>query len=432
MQGLDVELNVLGASLEDEDAASTALALLDPNDFLREENRIIWGVMRKLADKGMTPSASNIIEHLRREKLLNAAGGVVYINAITDTLPAMIDMEEQCRFIKDHAMMDRLKKMAQKIEGYTDPSVLLDYVQLELDKILGSHTFDSSAPAAAIADKLIRDALSIHAGESKQEGITTGFTGLDRMFSTIGPGELVLIASRPGVGKSALATNISVHVSTIENKSVLFVSLEMTGSEVVSRIIGAMESVNTRSFKTGNFDTAGVPNDFERVQNAEAKLQKASLIIDDRGSLTIPQLKALARKIKAKSGLHLIVIDYIQLMTGPGATRNEVVGGLSRGLKMLAKDLGVAVIALSQLRRKHMESKDQELHDLDELRESGNLEQDADKVIFIIRDENARKGLFQVAKQRNGPVGFVPVKYVAEFCRFEDGQFGDEEEDSGY
>lgn len=426
MIGLDVELNVIGCTLDNEDAAATALALLVPHDFQREENRIIWGVMQGIAEKGANPNLGNIIEHLRRQHLLKSAGGVDYINSITDTLPAMIDIEEQCRFLKEHSMMARIKTMAARVDTYENPNELLEFVQRELDSILSSDGYESSSSAGEIADILIRDALSIHSGDMVPEGVPTGFSGLDRFLTILGPGELVIIASRPGVGKSALATNILTNVSVKQQKSALMVSLEMSGREVVSRIIGSMENINTMAFKTGRFDISGVPNDLERIENAEKKLKQSKLIIDDRGTLNVPQLKALARKVKAKNGLDLIIVDYLQLMQGHGNTRNEIIGSITRGLKQLSKDLHVPVVALSQMRRRRqVESTDEDktFPELDELRESGNIEQDADKVLFISREEGARKAIINIAKQRGGPVGFAAFKYIPEYCRFEDGSF---------
>lgn len=426
MIGLDVELNVIGCCLLNEDSAATALALLAPADFQRDENRIIWGVMQSIAERGRTPNTGNIVENLRRQHLLKPAGGVEYINSITDTLPATIDVEEQCVFLKEHAMMARIKSMAAKVDTYDNPNELLEFVQREMDLILSRDGFESSANAGDIADSLIREAMSIQSGDMVPEGVTTGFTGLDRFMTILSPGELIIIASRPGVGKSALATNILTNVSVAQKKSSLMVSLEMSGREVVSRIIGNMESVNTMAFKTGRFDLSGSPNDLERIESAEKKLRDSRLVIDDRGSLNIAQLKALARKVKAKNGLDLIVVDYLQLMEGRGSTRNEVIGSITRGLKMLAKDISVPVVALSQMRRRRPgdnEGDDKTAPELDELRESGNIEQDADKVIFISRGEGARKATINIAKQRSGPVGFASFSYTPEYCRFEDSSF---------
>lgn len=421
----ELEENIIGYSLLSEQAASVALAELTPDDFYREENRVIWAAMLSIAQEGRTPTPINVADKMRKDGNLVAAGGASYLSGLMDTLVGTSDMEEQCEILKGETVLRKLKAMGKLTSTFDDHDKLLEFVQSSVEDVV-SHTMARSAedigPAAA---RVVSNAISIHQGDSHAAGIKTGFVGIDRFFTRMSPGDLIILAARPGVGKSALATNIATNAAVGHDKTVLFISLEMTTEEIAARIIGSMENINTMSFKTGKFDTSGVPNDLERIDKARDILKDKKLVIDDRGSITVPQIKALARKIKAKDGLDLIVVDYLQLVDGPGENRTNIIGSVTRGLKQLAKDLGVPVLALSQLKRKGQYDSDTG-HDLSELRESGNIEQDADKVFFVIRPGDGRDAQLQIAKHRGGPCGWSALRYVPEFTRFEDSSFAEQ------
>jgi replicative DNA helicase len=417
----DVEQNIIAASLLSEDVCIEALAELNVEDFYDDRHRVIWKTMQDISLDGRIPTLSNIVEYLRMAKKLTRVGGVTYISSITDIVPGVLDIKEQCQFLRGHATVMRCREMADGIKSYEDPDALIAYIQTEMDAVLEHASSDTANYIGDAAVKVVDIAQAIHDGKTTAAGIKTGFDGIDRYFTRMSPGDLIILAARPGVGKSALATNIATNAAVGYDKSVLFVSLEMTTEEIAARVIGSLENVNTMSFKTGKFDTSGCPNDLDRIHAAKQKLANKNLVIDDRGCCTVPQVKALARKLKARhGGLDLIVIDYVQLMEGPGDNRTNIVGGVSRGLKQLAKDLSVPILCLSQLRRKGRSMDDpEEGHSLDELRESGNLEQDADKVLFVLRPENSREAHFQIAKHRGGPMGWAVVKYIPEYTRFE-------------
>jgi replicative DNA helicase len=222
------------------------------------------------------------------------------------------------------------------------------------------------------------------------------------------------------------------HVTCRQNKSALIISLEMAKEELGERLIGSIGGINTRALKSGNLDTTGVLNDLDRIAEAQQQLTEATLYIEDDMSMTSTKIRAMARRIQASVGLDLVVVDYIQLMDGTGANGNERVGAISRGLKKLAKSLRVPVIVLSQMsRRVEIEGRDRPM--LSDLRDSGNVEQDADKVFFLVRAENAPgRAILMLAKHRQGPEGDVPLRFNAEYTRFEPGEWIDFKEDDAY
>jgi replicative DNA helicase len=271
-------------------------------------------------------------------------------------------------------------------------------------------------------------------GEAHIRGYKSGLTGVDNYITTIHPQRLIILAARPSVGKTTLACNIGMSVAK-RGGTVLFVSLEMAREELTEKMLATEAEVDTRSYQSGKFDLAGVPNDIERTEDAANLFVDRKMIIDDRSSMNAVQLRGLIRKVKSRYGCDLVIVDYLQLMQGRGKNNNDIYGEISRAMKCIAKDLDVPIIALSQMSRAVESEGRTERPRLSDLRDSGRLEQDADQVWFLVRDkENSpRVAQLQIAKHRQGPIGDVPLRFDPGHSLFTDGEWADhvEDEDAG-
>jgi replicative DNA helicase len=434
---LEAERALLGSILLDNQALNTALETLSKEDFYSEAHRIAFEKMGELSEKSRPIDLVTLSEELARDGLLEKAGGAAYLSALTDGVPigTTAAMGEYCRIVKEKSTIRRLLNAsnlvaARCLEGADDAETLIDLAQ--------SQVFEIAEQRVQAGFATIRDIVKSSFGRidvlfdrgQRVTGIETGLEDLDNMTSGLQAGELVVVAARPSLGKTALALNVAAHAAIKNHKVVGMFSLEMSKESLVIRLLCSEARIDSHKLRTG-FSSK---EDWNRMTPALGRLSEAPFYIEDTPALSIMQIRAKARRLKAEKGLDLLIVDYLQLISGHGKfeNRNQEVSYISRGLKSIAKELHVPVLALSQLSRAP-EQRPGQRPQLSDLRESGSIEQDADVVIFIFREKKAaeeqegEEGFVHggsetrliVGKQRNGPTGDVPVVFLKPFAKFE-------------
>ena len=435
---LDAEKTILGAILLDNSAHAEAAEKLQSEDFSLDSHRRIFLRMTELVDTGRTVDIVTLSNELARYKEIEAVGGVAYLASLTEGLPRRPVIEDYIRIVKDKSMLRRLMgicsaAIAKAADQSQDAIGVLDETESQLLEVSQNSLSQGLQPIEFI----IRDSFGSIDNLYKQSrdvtGLATGFTDFDRMTSGLQKGELIIIAARPSMGKTALAINIAENAALRYGSVVAIFSLEMSRESLLRRMLASQAGVDQQKIQKGFFGRA----EQDRLQTALSQLVEARVFIDDSAASTISEMRAKARRLKQNSGaLDLIMIDYLQLMSAtlPGASRKgfenrvQEVSAISRGLKAMAKELQVPVIALSQISRSN-EKRDDKRPMLSDLRESGSIEQDADVVAFIHReayynrdemdDAEKSKAEIIIAKQRNGPTGIVQMHWNAAFTRFD-------------
>lgn len=419
---LEAEESVIGAVLMSE-LAHDALDLLSPFDFYRPAHEHIWNAILDVREAGQPIDAVTVMGKLREYGILDDVGGAPYLHTLVVSTPTAANATHYAKIVlecsKRRAIIRACTLVVQEAYGGEAGSDVL------LEKLtqgtLAVQTRAGHTNMTSMKDAL--DQALENMGE--EDGLMTGFRRLDSMLDGLKAGQLILIAGRPGMGKTALALNIAATVAMAEGLPVAFFSLEMSQQELAIRLLSSEARVDSSDIRKGNLS----PERLGRVQDAAARLMEAPLYIDDTAIITPGEIRARARALQAEIGdLGLIVVDYLQLMGGESENRVQEVAQISRGLKILAKDLKVPVIAASQLSRanEHRERKKPRLSDL---RDSGALEQDADVVVFLYRagvyDDEADPSEAEiiVEKNRNGPVGSVPAFFQAAWTSFTEGKW---------
>ena len=430
---LEAERALLGSVLLDNGVLNQALEVIDKNDFFSDGHRTIFEKMLVLSEKNRTIDLVTLSEDLSREGLLEKVGGAGYLAALTDGIPIGVSasIEEYSRIIKEKSLVRRLINASNNVitrcfEGVDDPETLIDLAQGQIFEIGEKRTQSGFLGIHEIVKSSFGTLEELLDRGNRVTGIETGFIELDNMTSGFQPGELVILAARPSLGKTALCLNIAAHACINCGKKVGVFSLEMSKESLALRLLCSEARVDSHKLRSG-FTSR---NEWSRMTQALGRLAEAPLYIEDTPALSIMQIRAKARRLKAEKGLDLLVIDYLQLATGHGRyeNRTQEVSYISRGLKGIAKELNVPVLALSQLRR----PPDQRIGQkpmLSDLRESGSIEQDADVVIFIFRERRSTEDgeddtggdetKLIIGKQRNGPTGEVPVVFMRSWVRFE-------------
>ena len=430
---LEAERALLGSILLDNGALNQALEFIDKNDFFSDGHRTIFEKMLVLSDKSRTIDLVTLSEDLSREGLLEKVGGAGYLAVLTDGIPIGVSasIEEYSRIIKEKSLVRRLINASNNVitrcfEGVDDVESLIDHAQGEILEIGADRVQSGFMNVREIVKSSFEDIDTLLSHGQTAKGIYTGFIDLDNMTSGLQPGELVILAARPSLGKTALALNIASHAAIEDSKRVGIFSLEMSKESLVIRLLCSEAEVNSHDFRTGFLDHQ---RDWPKIKKALSRISVAPLYIEDTPALSIMQIRAKARRLKAEKGLDLMVVDYLQLITGGFGryeNRTQEVSYISRGLKSIAKELNVPVLALSQLSRAPEQRGGRPL--LSDLRESGSIEQDADVVIFIHREkQQVQEGeepepnpevRLVIGKQRNGPTGDVPVVFLKRYIKF--------------
>lgn len=425
----EAERFVLGAIMLDESLFVQVAGVLTADDFSLEKHRRIYLRMSELQDRGEKIDRVTVAEELMRQGQLESCDGLGYLLSLEDGLPRTSNIDAYVRIVKEKAQLRRIIYSAQNLidRCMAGGDAAADILAGAEDALL-KLSDDNSRAALATPQQIIDRAQGINAfldPANRIKGIGTGFIKFDEMTGGMRAGELIIIAARPAMGKTALALNIAQHIVLAEDpRPVALFSLEMSAESLLTRMICAAARVNQHKFR------AGFLNERERreLMNAASRLTAAPLFIDDTASINLMDMHAKLRRLKAERGVGLVVVDYLQLMTGRGRYENRVqeVSALSRGLKLLSKEIEAPIIALSQLSRAP-EMRDDKRPQLSDLRESGSIEQDADLVAFIFRPEVYQQNRADlrgqaeviISKQRNGPTGIVNLVFIKDYTKFE-------------
>jgi replicative DNA helicase len=430
---LDAERSVLGAILIHNDAFNHAAELIDSRDFFRDAHRRIFERMVALSERGDAIDFVTLKEELSRSGELEEIGGPAYIAALADGVPRSANVEYYARIVKEKSTLRNLIHSANKIlseayEAEQEPDVLLDEAERAIFAIAEDRIRAGFVPLRDLVQSSFATIEKLQQHKGLVTGVPTGFADLDEMTAGLQPSDLVLVAARPSMGKTSFVLNVAQHVGTATQMTVGFFSLEMSKEQLFMRMLTSEARIDAHRFRTGYLSE----KDYGRLSHALGTLAEARVFIDDTASIGVLEMRAKARRLQAEHGLHLLIVDYIQLMQGRGRFENRQaeLASISRSLKGLAKELNVPIVALSQLSRAP-ETRSDHRPQLSDLRESGALEQDADVVLFIFREEQYRdadgqpneqaEGVAEIiiGKQRNGPTGFVKLAFVKEHTRFE-------------
>jgi replicative DNA helicase len=426
---LEAEQSVLGAILLSERAMYPLVVEegLRPEDFHRSRHRLVYGAMLALYREGEAIDVLTVAEHLRAEGRLEDAGGAGAIDELTGGVPAAAHVRQYARIVREHALMRRLLATTQEIqasvvERAAEPRVLVERAERAmLDVAHDDRAKDFRSVEEVLDDELDKlHKLSVEG--TSLTGTPSGFTDLDELTGGFQPGNLIIIAARPSMGKSALVTNMAENAAIDHGRAVALFSLEMSETELAQRFVASQARIKGEELRKGRVAEHRWP----KILEASQRLARAPLFIDDSSDVGMLEVRAKARRLHQQHELGLIIIDYLQLLRADHAIESRVqqVGEMSRGLKILARELHVPVIALSQLSRA-VETRTDKRPILSDLRESGNIEQDADLVAFIYREEyydreSEREGIADliIAKHRNGALGDVELTFAKEYPKF--------------
>jgi replicative DNA helicase len=425
---VDAERTVLGAVLVDNSAFNSAAEMLTRNDFYRESHRRIFEAMAGLAERSLPIDLVTLRDELVRGQALEAVGGAAYLAGLVDGVPRITNVQHWSRIIKEKAVLRNLIHASNKIaqscyEAEEDAAVLLDKAEKQIFEIAEHRVRQGFVGIREIVKESFRTIDQLSQSKELVTGLPTGFVDLDEMTSGLQKGDLIIIAARPAMGKTSFCLNIGQYASHKTGETTGIFSLEMSKEQLVIRMLCADARVDSHRLRTGNLNE----KDWARLAKAYAELSAAKIFIDDSAMISPLEIRAKCRRLKAEHGLGLVIVDYLQLVTGGTRVENrqQEISSISRSMKGLAKELDVPVIALSQLSRAP-EARADKRPELSDLRESGSLEQDADIVMFIFREEEYKRtdenqGIAEILikKQRNGPTGSVKLAFLKEFTRFE-------------
>jgi len=431
---LEAEQSLLGGLLIDNEALDKVADLVSVKDFYRQDHQIIYQHIHRLIERSQPADIVTVGESLESNSELNTVGGLEYLGLLAESTPTAANIRGYAQIIRERSIMRNLVEVGTDIVDNAlspqgrDAQQLLDESESKIFQIaeagkndrIGFTDIKELLPQ--VAERI--DQLFQRDNPSDVTGIPTGYKDLDMMTSGLQPGDLIIIAGRPSMGKTSLALNMCEYVSVDTGLPTAVFSMEMASTQLVSRLIGSVGKLNQHKMRTGQLDD----NDWEKLSYALGQLNEAPIFIDEGSALNPYEVRARARRLHKQCGrLGLIVIDYLQLMGSAGSTENRAteISEISRSLKALAKELNVPVIALSQLNRS-VEQRPDKRPVMSDLRESGAIEQDADVIMFIYRDEvynpeTPDKGIAEIilAKQRNGPVGRVKLTFLGEYTKFE-------------
>jgi replicative DNA helicase len=434
---VEAEQSVLGGLLLENSAWERIADLIGEGDFYRADHRLIWRQVLRLVEENKPADVVTVAESLESLGKIDEVGGLAYLAALAQNTPSSANIRRYAEIVRERSVLRKLAEVGAGIAessynpGGRSATQILDEAEarvFEIKEAGAKSTQGFQAMQPLLLDVVTRiDELYNRDDPSEVTGTATGFSDLDTKTSGLQPGDLIIVAGRPSMGKTAFSINIAENVALDSNRSVAVFSMEMGASQLVMRMLGSVGRLDQHKLRTGRISE----DDWPRLTHALGRLNEAPLFIDESPGLTAMEVRArarrLARQCKDDKPLGLIVIDYLQLMSGSGSGENRAteISDISRSLKGLAKELQVPVIALSQLNRS-LEQRPNKRPVMSDLRESGAIEQDADVILFIYRDEvynpdSADKGTSEIiiGKQRNGPIGTVRLTFLGEYTRFE-------------
>ncbi|MCE7936687.1 replicative DNA helicase [Candidatus Saccharibacteria bacterium CPR2] len=425
----DAEASLLGSILIDEDAITKIADKIYPPDFYEKKHQTIYEAMLSLYEKRKPIDLLTLSDKLRSDSSLDEVGGATYLTELTNMVPSAAHVEHYADIVRTKSIRRRLIKVSEEMAklGYTDNKPLPELLEEAESSLFGvSQTYVKQDLVSL--ERILSESFDrldeLHKDRSKIRGLPTGYRDVDNLLAGLQPSDLIILAARPSMGKSTLAMNIAHHVATKEKQSVLVFSLEMSKEQLVDRLLAAEAGIDAWNIRTGNLSD----EDFERLGHAMGTLSEAPIYIDDTPAISVMEMRTKARREQHTHPLGLIIVDYLQLMSSNirsfSDNRVQEVSEISRGLKGIARELNVPVIALSQLSRS-VESRTPPVPQLSDLRESGSIEQDADVVAFIYREEwyNPETDRQHIAdilikKHRNGPTGSVELFFHPETLQF--------------
>jgi len=428
-QNLEAERAVLGAILMDNETVYTVMEILEPPAFYQPSHRLIFSTMLDLSERGEPIDIVTLVDRLRSAGSLDKAGGPDYIPTLADEVPTSAGVANYAKIVREKAVLRNLIETSTEIvqdcfDAPGDVDQLLDEAERRIFAISEERIRSGFLSMKEIVKSSFKTIESLYEKKEHVTGVPTGFADIDELTSGFQPSDLVIIAGRPSMGKTAFCLNIAQYASMNKKLTVAVFSLEMAKEQLVMRMLCSEARIDAHRLRSGFLGQT----DWPKLSTAAGRLADASIYIDDTPALSSMEMRAKTRRLKADKGLDLVIVDYLQLMSGRSRSdnREQEISEISRSLKALAKELGVPVVALSQLNR-GVESRMDKRPILADLRESGAIEQDADVIIFIYRDEiynkeSMEKGTAEIiiGKQRNGPVGTRKLTWLDKYTRFED------------
>lgn len=428
-QSLDAEKSLLGAVLIDEEILADATEMVHANDFYDKRHHIIFAAMHRLYERHRPVDLLTLTEELKKKSELETVGGSAYLTELTNYVPTAAHAEAYAELVAQKAIRRRLIKASADISelGFDEETTtqeLLERAEAELFSVSDQSLKQDLVSIESILTESFDRLEELHRNKGQLRGIRTGYRDLDNMTAGLQRSDLIILAARPAMGKTTLVTNLAYNVATIAKLPVLFFSLEMSKEQLIDRMLSDASGVDSWNIRTGNLSD----DDFSKISEAMGEMAEAPIFIDDTPGLSVLEMRTKARRAAHDQPLGLIIVDYLQLMQSSGnhnGNRVQEVSEISRGLKLIARELNVPLIALSQLSRS-VESRTPPIPQLSDLRESGSIEQDADIVSFIYRpgyyepDNPDVQNITDliIAKHRNGPVGKVQLYFHPERLRF--------------
>ena len=427
-QSIEAELSVLGAMMLKSSAATQALELLRAEDFYRQAHRTVFDAMEGLVRAGEPVDIVTMTEALKKAGLLEQVGGISFLANLTNAVPSTANLEHYAKIVKEKAILRSLIDVSTEIAGaaYEESDEIAEQLNEAERKILaiaGGQTTASFIPAKKVVFDAVDRVSELAKAKGGITGLSTGLSTLDNVTRGLQNADLIIIAARPAMGKTAFVLNLATHVA-LQGGTVAFFSLEMPREQLMHRIFCAEGQIEATHLARGELDDA----EWERLVKVADRMMKTNLYFDDTSSTTVLDIRSRARRLKAEHGLDLIAIDYLQLIQAPGRVENRTlaVAEMTRSLKILARELNVPIVVLSQLSRA-TEGRSDKRPMLSDLRESGSIEQDADIVMFLYREdyynqdtENANITELSIAKHRNGATDTVKLYFQKEYTRFRD------------
>lgn len=426
---IEAEQSVVGAMLMDKDAITAASEMISGSDFYQSAYGIIFDSMVELFNEGKPVDLITLQERLREKDVPPEIASLEFVRDLVTAVPTSANVKYYAQIVADKAMMRRLIKLNEEIEnvcyaGKEPLEAVLEKTEKSVFELLQRRNTGEYVPIRQVVLNALERIEKASKNKGTVTGIPTGFIDLDYKLSGLQPSDLILVAARPSMGKTAFVLNIAQYVAFKKNRSVAIFSLEMSKEQLVNRLFSLESQVDAQALRTGNMKDS----DWEKLIEGAGIIGQSKLIIDDTPGISVSELRSKCRKYKLENDLDLIIIDYLQLMTGSGGRKNESrqqeISEISRSLKGLARELNVPVIALSQLSRA-VEQRTDKRPMLSDLRESGAIEQDADVCMFIYRDdyynpdtEDKNIAEIIIAKQRNGPIGTVRLAWMPQYTRF--------------
>lgn len=443
-QNLEAERACIGSMLLDREAIEVSIDILKPEDFYSIQHRVIYEAILDLYNKSIPVDIVTITDYLKSNKLLEKAGGVSYVSSILDEVPTSANIEYYARIVEQKSLLRKLIRAASDVisMAYDTEKEAYEIVD-EAEKLIFDVTERRVAKTYFLMNEVIKDSIlaieKLYHRNEQYTGIPSGFKDFDDLTSGFQKSEYIIIAARPSVGKTAFALNIAQNIGIRQKRNVAIFSLEMSKEALVQRMLCSEARIDSQKLRKGFLSS----EDWAPLTTAAGKLAEANIFIDETPAISDMQLRAKARRIQARHGLDIIIIDYLQLMSTTkrrNEGRTQEISEISRSLKALARELNIPVIALSQLSRAvESRARTDKRPILSDLRESGAIEQDADVVAFLYREElykpnTDKKGIAEVIiqKQRNGPTGTVYLKFFKEYTRFENLEMWEEPPEGGF